>query len=319
MLHKSLEKGVSAVSEPQPSQGVSNTRTIIFMVILSFVCALILSLLASVLAEPKEIAKDLDRSKQMMIAAKILDHEGHFLMQDKDGNYIVAKMLPTGDLVPGSNSDIATQSQILDVYEKRLIPFLVDEKGETTTFQKAQIDEERYLADYKKTGYYKEPQKLVYEILPHSAVSDKTEAEKPKPIGYVIPVNGYGLWDAIYGYLAIETDGNTVIGISWYDQKETPGLGANIAEASWQSLFPGKGIFQSSASGETDFKTAPLGLTVVKGKVSDVLGNSPKAKSAVDGMAGATLTGNGVTDAYSAVLSAYRPFLIRVHEGFQKK
>ena len=60
-----------------------------------------------------------------------------------------------------------------------------------------------------------------------------------------------------------------------------------------------------SPDGKTDFKTAPLGITVVKGKVSEVLGNSPKAKSAVDGMAGATLTGNGVTDAYRDVLSAY--------------
>jgi Na+-transporting NADH:ubiquinone oxidoreductase subunit C len=123
-----------------------------------------------------------------------------------------------------------------------------------------------------------------------------------------------GLWDAIYGYLAIKNDGDTVIGISWYDQKETPGLGANIAEPEWQSQFPNKKIFQESPNGETDFKTAPLGITVVKGKVSEVLGDSTKALSAVDGMAGATLTGNGVTNAYRDVLAAYRPFLLIVHE-----
>jgi len=72
-LPKTTGRGVRVVSEPQqqPNTGPSNSQTIIFMVILSFVCALILSVLASVLAEPKEIAKDLDRSKQMMIAAKI--------------------------------------------------------------------------------------------------------------------------------------------------------------------------------------------------------------------------------------------------------
>ena len=53
---------------------------------------------------------------------------------------------------------------------------------------------------------------------------------------------------------------------------------------------------------------------MVKGKVSEVLGNAPKAKSAVDGMTGATLTGNGVNDAYREVLAAYRPFLIKVNE-----
>jgi Na+-transporting NADH:ubiquinone oxidoreductase subunit C len=112
----------------------------------------------------------------------------------------------------------------------------------------------------------------------------------------VIPVNGFGLWDAIYGYLALDPNGDTVIGITWYDQKETPGLGANISETSWQSLFPGKVIFQESPDGSTDFKTAQLGITVVRGKVSEVYGDSPKAKSAVDGMAGATLTGNGVNE-----------------------
>lgn len=79
-----LGRGVSNVSEQPPSpsispvqepvKGNSDFNTIVFMVILSFACALILSILASALAEPKEIAKDLDRSKQMMIAAKILNH-----------------------------------------------------------------------------------------------------------------------------------------------------------------------------------------------------------------------------------------------------
>ena len=80
--------------EPQSQlEGQSqNLRTIIFMVALSFVCALVLSLLASSLAKPKEIAKDLDRSKQMMIAAKILDHQGHFLMQDDQGRTVPANI-----------------------------------------------------------------------------------------------------------------------------------------------------------------------------------------------------------------------------------
>ena len=50
----------------------------------------------------------------------------------------------------------------------------------------------------------------------------------------------------------------------------------------------------------------------MRGKVSEVLGDAPKAQSAVDGIAGATLTGNGVTKAYTDVLEAYRPFLIAI-------
>lgn len=288
----------------------SNSKTILFIVILSFSCALILSILASVLEKPKDVAKELDRSKQMMVAAKILDHRGNFLIKDKEEKYIPAKY-QDGKLAPGSVHDIATKDQILDIYNKRFEPILIDKKGNVKTFQEANIDYNDYVAQYRKTGYYKEPFMLAYKILPNP--TDKDGNKNAEPEGYVIPVNGFGLWDAIYGYLAIAPDGNTVIGTSWYDQKETPGLGANIAEAYWQDLFPGKHIFQESASGQTDFKTAPLGITVVKGKVNEVLGTSPKSKSAVDGMAGATLTGNGVTEAYRDVLAPYRPFLLKLH------
>lgn len=316
MPHNYTERGGCAVPEPQPNQPPSNTRTIIFMIVLSLVCALILSVLASVLAEPKEIAKDLDRSKQMMIAAKILDHDGHFLIQNENGKFVFAKYLKDGILVPGSKDDIATRAQLLDVYKKRLMPLLTDDKGNIHTFADLKINPDEYTNQYRKVGYYKLPNKLLYKILPNPS-SDGKQSQQAE--GYVIPINGFGLWDAIYGYLAIKPDGNTVIGTSWYDQKETPGLGANIAEAYWQNLFPGKHIFQENASGQTDYKTAPLGIVVVKGKVSEVLGNSPKAKSAVDGMAGATLTGNGVTDAYRDVLSPYRPFLIKVQAENKKK
>ncbi len=298
----------------EPKKSNTNIQVITFVVILSVVCALILSVLASVLSKPKEIAKELDRSKQMMIAAKILSHDGYFLVEDKSDAYSPAKYSKDGFLVPGSIQDIPSRQELLEVYKKRLLPYLVDDKGNLTTFEKANINEDKYLADYKKSGYYKEPLKLIYMIMPNS---EKSSAEI-KPEGYVIPVNGYGLWDAIYGYLAIKTDGDTVIGISWYDQKETPGLGANISESYWQDLFPGKLIFLETANGMTDFKTAPIGITVVHGKVSEVLGDLPKSKSAVDGMAGATLTGNGVTEAYKSVLEAYRPFFIKLHDQNKK-
>lgn len=299
------------MSESVPKQAPSNAQTIIFMIILSFACALILSILASVLEEPKTIAKELDRSKQMMIAAKVLDHHGYFLVKDKEGKYIPAKY-QDGILIPTSTPESATKNQLLDIYNKRFVPLLVDRQGNVKTFQEANTNYNDYLADYRKTGYYKEPLMLIYKILPNP--EGKEENKSAEPEGYVIPINGFGLWDAIYGYLAIKPDGNTVIGSSWYDQKETPGLGANIAEAYWQNLFPGKYIFQESADGKTDFKSAPLGITVVKGKVAETLGNAPKAKSAVDGMAGATLTGNGVTEAYRDVLAPYRPFLMKLHE-----
>ena len=305
------ELGGSRMSEQQPKKAPSNSTVIKFMVILSLICAVVLSTLASALKEPQEVAKELDRSKQMMIAAKIFTHEGYFLIEEGEGKYVPAKNGGNGLLVPGTTSDRVSNNDILEVYKRRFNPFLVDNKGARTTFEQAGIDMNDYIAEYKKSGYYKQPLKLIYEILPNTANETVNEAQ---PIGYVIPVNGFGLWDAIYGYLAIEPDGESVIGISWYDQKETPGLGANIAEEAWQNLFPGKKIFQPSASGEIHPASAPIGITVVKGRVLEVLGDIPKAKSAVDGMPGATLTGNGVTDAYRNVLQEYRPFFVKIRQ-----
>lgn len=301
------------MSESVLKKAPSNVQTITFMVILSFVCALILSILASVLEKPKEIAKDLDRSQQLLIAAKLLDHQGSFIVQESEGKYVPAKYTD-GLLTPATQPELATKNQLLDIYSKRIQPFLVDKKGNILSFEDAKINYQDYLTEFRKSGYHKEKFMLIYKVLAKPTGTSKEEIEKGETIGYVIPVNGFGLWDAIYGYLAIKPDGNTIIGISWYDQKETPGLGANISEAYWQNLFPGKIIFQESPDGKTDFKTAPLGISVVKGKVSEVLGSSPKSKSAVDGMAGATLTGNGVTDAYRDVLAPYRPFLIKLNQ-----
>ncbi len=298
------------MSQDPDFKPTSNGATLLFMVILSTVCAVILATLASVLQKPQEIALELDRSKQQLIAAKMFSFEGTFLMQNEKGESIPAKLSSEGKFVPGTSRDIATTDQVLKVIQERLRPKLTDDKGQVHTFEELKINMQEYLKNFKKTGYYKQPYKLFYEIVPF----DKGE----KPQGYIFPINGFGLWDAIYGYLAVKADGNTVIGTSWYDQKETPGLGANIAEPEWQSLFPGKHIFQESPDGKTDFKEAPLGITVVKGKVKEVLGNSPKALSAVDGMAGATLTGNGVTLAYKDSLQPYRPFLLTLQNQEKK-
>ena len=109
------------------------------------------------------------------------------------------------------------------------------------------------------------------------------------------------------------------IGISWYDQKETPGLGAVITEPKWQAQFFNKDIFLPNPDRKTNFELAPLGLTVVKGEVQNVMGDKPKAKTAVDGIPGATLTGTGVTKAYHESLAPYRPFLTRLNNEYKKK
>ncbi len=290
----------------------SNMQVLTFMVILCFCCALVLASLAIALKEPQEKAEILNRSKEMLIAARIFSHEGHFLLKGASGGYVPARYdMVAGKLVIGNKEDIADTDAISAVYQNHIKPFLVDKRGRSYTFQEQGIDMTDYISDNMKSGYYKLPFKLVYEVIPNGVKGKDTKAE-----GYIIPINGFGLWGPIYGYLALEADGNTVLGTSWYEHIETPGLGANISTPGWQRHFPGKKVFQE---GVGNLNEAPLGIKVVRGKVAEVFANSPKAHSAVDGMAGATLTGNGVAKAYKNSLKTYRPFLISLNQAAESK
>ena len=100
---------------------------------------------------------------------------------------------------------------------------------------------------------------------------------------YVIPLRGAGLWDAIWGYVSLEDDINTVKGAVFDHKGETPGLGAEITQAWFQQRFEEEKIFDESG----DF----VGITVQKG----YSGGSNKDDNAVDAISGATITGDGVT------------------------
>lgn len=116
----------------------------------------------------------------------------------------------------------------------------------------------------------------------------------------VLPVHGYGLWSTMYGFLALEGDGRTVKGITFYQHGETPGLGGEIDNPAWQAKWTGKQAI--AADGE-------VLLQVVKGE--------PRGEGVahqVDGLAGATLTARGVENLVRYWLGeqGYGPFLARL-------
>lgn len=285
-----------------------NFRTLTFTILLCGICAFILATLASSLKSRQEEAIKLDRYRQMLMSAQILSKEGYFLTLDKDLKRVRAQMDSSGHLTPNTQPAEASKQQITDLFGRAITPMLVDTQGQLQTFVQAGIDYENYFTQNQKLGFSQLPLKLIYTI--------KLKKDSPHYDGFIIPINGFGLWGPIYGYIALERDGNTILGISWYQHGETPGLGANISTAEWQSQFSGKKIFQVDKSGKMDPEKTPLGIVVIKGKVQDVYGSDPRSVNSVDGMSGATITGNGVTSAYKDVLEEYRPFLI---EQFRKK
>ncbi|MCB1181313.1 MAG: NADH:ubiquinone reductase (Na(+)-transporting) subunit C [Chlamydiia bacterium] len=319
--------GENRVSPPdQVKRPTSSGQVLLFIIILCVIAGGLLAIIAYALADPQFEAKEFDRSRQMLIAAKILSPTGNFeILEEKaiaaifDPQTETLVIAKAGERIPK-----ATDDEIKRIASLRIRPLLTDARGNVFSIGEKKLNLPKYLEEHKKEGYAVQDLKLFYAILPNDSKSAKiTDQDIAKDLGladaFVVPVSGFGLWAPIYGYIALFPNGNTVIGTTWYEQAETPGLGANISEPWWQAQFFGKLIFHESSDGKTDLSTAPMGIVVVKGKVQDVLSTSPKSKSAVDGISGATLTGDGVTQAYRASLTPYREFLIKIHTLKQKK
>lgn len=118
-------------------------------------------------------------------------------------------------------------------------------------------------------------------------------AEKDGDTKYIFPVYGTGLWGAIWGYVALNSDKNTVYGVYFSHASETPGLGAEIATENFQNLFAGKKTLENGQ----------IALGVVKnGKVEN-----PEYQ--VDGISGGTITSGGVNQMLKNCLGNYKNFL----------
>ncbi len=115
---------------------------------------------------------------------------------------------------------------------------------------------------------------------------------------YIVPLRGAGLWDAIWGYIALEDDMTTIKGAVFDHKGETAGLGAEITQSWFQDRFVGEKIY--SAEGEL------VGINVSKTN-NDPTGLD-KEDHEVDAISGATITGDGVTDMISERLAHYTAF-----------
>jgi len=121
----------------------------------------------------------------------------------------------------------------------------------------------------------------------------------------ILPVHGKGLWSTMYGFIALNSDTKTVEGITFYEHGETPGLGGEIENPSWQESWKGKLAF--------DEQGQPA-IEVLKGKVDSTTSN---AQYKIDGLSGATITSRGVSGTMKYWLSenAYGPFLQKFRDG----
>lgn len=116
---------------------------------------------------------------------------------------------------------------------------------------------------------------------------------------YIIPVLGKGLWGPVYGNVALQSDGNTIFGVNFGHDGETPGLGAEIILPEFTDMFKQKKIFDENGVFQS--------VKVVKGGVANQ--SDVATEHGVDGISGSTLTCNGVSDMLRDCIKNYENYL----------
>lgn len=118
---------------------------------------------------------------------------------------------------------------------------------------------------------------------------------------YIVTIRGNGLWDEIWGNIAFESDLNTIAGVSFDHKGETPGLGAEIKDnKAWYSQYIGKKINDENGNFTS--------VNAIKGGAKD-------PAHQVDGISGATITGNGVNAMLETGLKLYEPYFEKIKQS----
>lgn len=172
-----------------------------------------------------------------------------------------------------------------DLYSKRVRAFVVDAEGN--------VKEGMQPKDVNLAAEYKKPTNQ--RILP--VYEFKNEADSTKADYVVLPVYGFGLWNNIWGFVALKSDLNTIQGIRFQHAGETPGLGARIeTDEEVQNRYKEKTIYDGEKL---------VSVTMMKGEGNDYSDNPHR----VDGMSGATLTAKGVNNMLIDYFKAYENYM----------
>ncbi|MGB5652195.1 MAG: Na(+)-translocating NADH-quinone reductase subunit C [Robiginitalea sp.] len=242
-----------------------NLYTVLFAALMVVVVGSILAYLASGLKPFIKENERFEKQQNILYAMGVNDNEG-----------------------TGSVSFIGTD-RVEEVFTSYIKEQLVISGDQITE------DDQAYLIDMKKQLAARkkgQPFKLPVYI-----------GEKEGKKFFILPMYGKGLWDAIWGFIAL--DENMIVQGVYFDHKaETPGLGANIKERFFMDDFQGESIMEDGRL---------VGIKVIKGNNDPA--NMDKEDNAVDALAGATITGNGVTSMISESLNLYKDYLESVRSN----
>jgi Na+-transporting NADH:ubiquinone oxidoreductase subunit C len=232
----------------------SNAYIIGFAAAVCLVCSIVVSTSAVSLRERQDRNKVLDRQTQVLVVAGLL--EGGQKASPEEVERLFDENIQTRvvDLATGEYDDSVDAA----TYDQRKAS--KDPAASRT-------------APANKAGVSRLPTlALVYQ---------RVEGDQVQSL--ILPIEGKGLWSTLYGFLALGTDTTTIEGITFYEHGETPGLGGEIDNPSWKSVWIGRQAF--------DENWQPA-VEVIKGFAGPVAEDPHR----VDGLSGATLTARGVSD-----------------------
>ncbi len=211
----------------------------------------------------------------------------------------LSKVLAVAGLM--TSTDDLTRSEILERFSANITPRVVElstgavvDTVDADTFDQraAAADPERSMvAPQNAAKVLRLPRfALVYELRASPGSDEVTSL--------ILPIQGYGLWSTMYGYIALDADTRTISGITFYEHGETPGLGGEIENPRWQAQWKGRQAFDDSGA---------LRIRVVKGATGPAASDPHR----VEGLSGATITSRGVSNTVLFWLGpdAFGPFL----------
>ncbi|MDO3384208.1 Na(+)-translocating NADH-quinone reductase subunit C [Gilvimarinus algae] len=250
-------------------------KTLTVTIMLCIVCSVVVSTAAVYLRPVQEVNKSLDFKRNILAAAGLLEQTAGRKVEDVFNERVTTRAV---DFSTGTFTDQVDPAK----YEQRAA---AKDPSRSTDLS---ADE-----DIAKIGR-REEVGLVYMIEGDNGLET-----------IVLPVRGYGLWSTLYGFLALDSDLNTVKGLGFYEHGETPGLGGEVDNPNWKAIWEGKKAYDEDGDAE---------LTVVKGAVGP---DTRDAEHKVDGLSGATLTSRGVANLVQFWLGedGYKPFLTNLKKG----
>ena len=231
-----------------------------------------------------------------VICAGLLSSAAYFLKGKQQINVEVDMKKNILKAVKLLENEKMSQQKILDSYNNSIERYVVNSLGSIIELPEGisveDIDPEK--EDTKPVN------ERLYPIYVKRTGSDIS--------AYCIPIIGKGLWSTMYGYLALEPDLNKILGITFYKQGETPGLGSEVESESFQNKFIGKEIWDKDDN--------LVSINILKLEPAT---DSPNIQHEIAGISGATKTGEGVMNLLLKDLLKYENYFRKIREEIVQK